>query len=277
MDGDEPTGGVMNDVSKESAETAVDEVRRLILQRIHSGVLQPGQRLGSERDLALELGVSRSTLRHALSALEQAGVVRRVPGRGGGTFVSHPKIERDLSSVAGLPAYLRRQGFTAGTRVISAAMAAADEATVASLDLKPGALVLDIVRVRLADGVPISLEEVRLPAERFPGLLELPLGGSLYELLEEHYSVTPAEVTERIEVVLAGPDEAAVLDIAPGSALLSITRTARTADGEPFEFSHDLFRADRTSILVRTQGKASASESARRNGHALELQRDAGP
>ena len=47
-----------------------------------------------------------------------------------------------------------------------------------------------------------------LPADRFPGLLELPLGGSLYELLDEHFGTRPGEAVERIEVVAASQDEA---------------------------------------------------------------------
>ena len=239
--------------------TAVDGARRRMLELIASGSLEPGQRLGSERELASDLGVSRSTLRQALVVLEQSGVVRRVPGRGGGTFVSRAKIERDLSSVVGVPALLRAQGFTAGSRVISASIMAADDPTAAALELEPGALVTEIVRIRLADGSPVSLEHARLPAGRFPGLVELPLSGSVYELLEEHYGVRPAEALERIEAVSAGPDEASVLDIAAGAPLLSITRTAKDGDGVPFEFSHDLFRADRTRILVRTPGAAGAA------------------
>ena len=78
------------------AEPSAADVRRALLGRIDAGDLRPGERLGSDRDLAASLGVSRSTLRHALGALYDEGVVRRVPGRGGGTFVSQSKIERDL-------------------------------------------------------------------------------------------------------------------------------------------------------------------------------------
>ena len=251
--------------------TAVDGARRRMLELIASGSLEPGQRLGSERELAIDLGVSRSTLRQALGVLEQSGVVRRVPGRGGGTFVSRAKIERDLSSVVGVPAMLRAQGFTAGSRVISTSILGADDATASALEIEPGGLITEIVRIRLADGSPVSLEHVRLPAGRFPGLLELPLGGSVYELLEEHYGVRPAEALERIEAVPAGLDEASVLDIPAGGALLSITRTTRDAEGVPFEFSHDLFRADRTRILVRTPGSAGTADSARARGRLIDL------
>jgi GntR family transcriptional regulator len=253
---------------------AAEDVRRMLAERISAGQLRPGQRLGAERALAAELGLSRATLRQALAALEESGLVRRVPGRGGGTFVSKGKIERDLSRVVGVPALLRSQGVVAGTRVLSARLSAAGESAAQALRLRPGDLVVDLVRIRLADGSPISVEQAMLPADRFPGLLELPLGGSVYELLEEHYSTRPKEALERIEVVAASPDEAKVLDIAAGAPLLSITRTTTDTDGEPIEFSHDLFRADRTRIVVRTPGHGVA-RPARARGRVIELRSQA--
>ena len=185
-------------------------------------------------------------------------MVRRVPGRGGGTFVAKGKIERDLSRIVGVPALLRSQGVVAGTRVLSARLTAADDVTAQALRARPGDLVVNLVRIRLADGSPFSLERAKLPAKRFPGLLELPLGGSVYELIEEHFGTEPSEAVERIEVALASPDEAAILDIEPGAPLMAITRTTTDAEGEPIEFSRDLFRADRTRIVVRTEGGARA-------------------
>jgi GntR family transcriptional regulator len=177
-----------------------------------------------------------------------------VPGRGGGTFVAKGKIERDLSRIVGVPALLRSQGVVAGTRVLSACLAEADDVTAQALRARPGELVVDLVRIRLADSRPFSLEHAKLPAKRFPGLLELPLGGSVYELIEEHFGTRPAEATERIEVAAASADEAAILDVEPGAPLLAITRIASDTDGDPIEFSRDLFRADRTRIVVRTEG-----------------------
>jgi GntR family transcriptional regulator len=242
---------------------AAEQARRQLLDQISRGQLRPGERLGAERDLAVGLGVSRSTVRQALAALAEAGVVRRVPGRGGGTFVRRQKIERDLSHVVGVPALLQAQGMTAGSRIVSTGMVAADEEARTALGLVVGDYVLDLVRIRLADGSPISLEHARLPAELFPGLLDLPLGGSLYELLQEHYGTVPGEAVEHIEVVPAAEDEGSILAVEPGAALLSITRTTQDGDGRIFEFSHDLFRADRTTITVRTPASRSRSNHGR--------------
>lgn len=251
---------------------AAEEVRRQLLEQISRGQLRPGERLGAERDLALSLGVSRSTVRQALAALEEAGVVSRVPGRGGGTFVRRKKLERDLSQVVGVPALLRQQGMTAGSRIVSTRMVAADDQTRAELGLDEGGYVFDVVRIRLADGTPISLEHARLPAQRFPGLLDEPLGGSLYELLQERYGTVPGEAVEHIEVVTAGEDEASILGLEPGAPLLSISRTTQDVDGVPFEFSHDLFRADRTTITVRTP---ATSRSRGGQGRVVQLRQRA--
>jgi len=250
--------------------TALD-LRRRILDQIQSGGLSPGQRLGGERELATDYGVSRSSLRQALAALDADGVIRRVPGRTGGTFVSSDKVDRDLSRIVGVPALLRDQGFTAGSRVMSSAVVAADTATSKALKIEPGDFVCDVVRIRLADSSPISLEHASFPAERFPGLLELSLGGSLYELLEAEFGVRPAEAEERIEVVSATADEGLILGVAEGAPLLSITRTSVDASGVPIEYSHDLFRADRTRITVRTQGRGGTAGAAVSRGKVLEL------
>jgi GntR family transcriptional regulator len=157
---------------------------------------------------------------------------------------------------------------TSGSRIVSTGIVGADEDAASALQLDAGAYVVDLVRIRLADGSPISLEHVRLPAERFPRLLDLPLGGSLYDLLREHYDTEPGEAEEHIEVVTAGEDEASILGTAPGAPLLSIRRTTQDPTGVVFEYSHDLFRADRTVITVRTPAAARDGVDA---GRALGL------
>jgi GntR family transcriptional regulator len=275
------TGGAAEPVpgaagTARAARTAED-VHRILADQISAGRLRPGQRLGAERALAAELGVSRAALRQALAVLEEGGLVRRVPGRGGGTFVSKGKIERDLSRVVGVPALLRSQGVVAGTRVLSAKLAAADETAARALRLNPGDLVIDLVRIRLADGSPFSVEHAMLPADRFPRLLEMPLGGSVYELLDERFSTRPKEAVERIEVVSASPGEAMILDVPAGAPLLSVTRTTVDSNDEPIEFSHDLFRGDRTRIVVRTPGHGGVTGASRGRGQVIELRAQAAP
>lgn len=227
-----------------------------VAEAIRAGGFQPGDRLPPERELAERLAVSRSTLRLALHDMERAGVVTRRPGRGGGTFVAVPRVERDLGSFAGLGEYIRRQGLEAGARVIGLALTAAGPDVAEALRIAPGDPIVTVDRVRLAGGEPIALERSRFPAERFPGLAEHALGGSLYELMREEYGLVPVRAVERIEPVAAEPGIAELLGVEPGTPLLAVERIAYDADGVPLEHADDLFRGDRTRVTVWTNPPA---------------------
>src|SRR5215471_12253423 len=99
------------------------------------GALVPGDRLPTEKDLAAWFGVSRMTLRHALAELTRRGLVTRTVGRHGGTFVAAPKLEQDLTTLAGFSEQLRRHGMVAGARVLTASQRAAGPAAGAALKI----------------------------------------------------------------------------------------------------------------------------------------------
>jgi GntR family transcriptional regulator len=236
-----------------------EELRRRIVADINAAV--PGAKLGSERELAQRYSTSRSSLRQMLAALEEAGLVHRAIGRAGGIFVSHAQVQRSLSDVVGVPAFLANQGYVAGTRVLSTRMTMPDPLTQQALELGAEDVVVEIQRVRLADGSPISLELARFPAEAFPGLLEEQLGGSIYEILESQYGLVTSRADERIEAVNATPDEASLLSVKPEAALLLITRVTYDQNGTPCEFSRDLFRGDRTRLAVTVAGRGVGVQS----------------
>lgn len=241
--------------------TRSEELRRRIVADLNSDAYGPGDKLGSERELAERYGISRSSLRQVLSALEEAGFVHRVIGRSGGIFVGHGQVERDLTDVVGVPAFLANQGYVAGTRVLSTKIAAPDVVTQQALNLGADDFVIEIQRVRLADGSPISLEVAQFPADAFPGLLEQQLAGSLYGILEKHYDLVTSRADERIEAVNATPEEATLLGVKQRSALLLITRIAYDQNDSPCEFSRDLFRGDRTRLAVTVKGHGLGVQS----------------
>jgi GntR family transcriptional regulator len=223
-----------------------------VVEAIRQGGYLPGDRLPPERELAERLKVSRATLRLALHDLERGGVVVRRPGRGGGTFVAAPKVERDLGSFTGLGEYIRRQGLVAGARVLSVNLAVAGPQTAEALRVEPDDAVITITRVRLAGGDPIALERSRFPARRFPDLAEQALGGSLYDLLRDKYGEAPERAVERMEPVAADDETAGLLDVPSGTPLLAVERVAYNAAGDPIEHANDLFRGDRTRVVVWT-------------------------
>jgi GntR family transcriptional regulator len=228
------------------------QIEDRLAEAIGGGDLSPGARLPPERELAERLGVSRMTLRQALDSLERRGMLTRTRGRRGGTFVAEPKIERDMTTMAGLTSQLRRQGHQAGARVLSAREGPCGRRTAGALGLSPGDPVFEISRLRLSDGLPLAIERSLFPAARFPGLLDGPLDGSLYEMLEERYSVPPARAVESLEPVIADASQAESLGIKLGAPLLLVERTAYDAAGVPVEYARDFFRGDRTRVLVES-------------------------
>jgi len=220
-----------------------------LAERIERGALVPGDRLPPERDLADELGVSRSVVRQAVLALATRGLVRRGVGRG--TFVHAPKVEHDRTGrVLGFTAQLERAGLQPGAEVLHAAGEPADPETALALELAPGDLVYRVERLRFGSGEPLTLERSCFPAGRVPRLLDADLDGSLYAILATEHDLAPERAVERLEPVLARAAEARALGVAPRSPLMLVTRTAYAADGTPVEHARDLHRGDRAAFVV---------------------------
>jgi GntR family transcriptional regulator len=219
---------------------------------IVSRKLQPGDKLPSEVEIATALGVSRMTLRQALSAIEAKGLIDRRRGRFGGNFVAAPRIELDHAGLPGFTEQMRRLDAAAGARVLRARTRRATAEVRAALGLDRGDRVHEILRVRSADGEPILLEEAYVPAAVFPDLLSADLTGSLYAVMRE-WGAAPFSAEEQIEATRADARQAELLEVDPGTPLLSITRTAYTESRVAVEFSRDHHRADRTRIRITSR------------------------
>ena len=228
------------------------QIERWFMAAVDRGDLVPGDRLPREQDLAAAFGVSRMTLRQALAALQGRGLLLRIPGRFGGTSIAEPKIECDLTGLAGFTEQLRRSNLRAGARVVQAVTLPAVRAVAGALQLDRGGAVHLVVRVRTARGAPLALERSYFPAELFADLLQRKLTGSLYGVLGADYGQRPTTATEVLEPAVARDDEARLLGVPPGSPLLLITRTAYAASGRPVEYARDLFRPDRVRVSVRS-------------------------
>ena len=225
------------------------QIEEQLAGQIASGELHTGERLPPERDLARDLNVSRMTVRQALSSLAARGLVERGAGRG--TFVAPRKVDHDLTRVAGFSEQLARQGLEPGAKIIDVSETPADWRVSAALEIAPKAPVVRIQRLRLADGVPMALEDSWFPAEHFPGFADHDLHGSLYALMRDVYGVAPVRAIERLEPVLARAHEARALDVPARAPLMLVERTAYGGDGTPVEFAHDRYRGDRARFVVR--------------------------
>ncbi|MFV0284858.1 MAG: GntR family transcriptional regulator [Demequina sp.] len=227
------------------------------------------EKLPPERELAEIFRVSRNRVRSALARLEARDRVVRVQGRSGGAYIneivraapvppllfdSHArKVLRDLTSVKGVPQMLEEQGYTAETRVLSETIEPAPPNIAEPLGLEVGAPTISLLRLRLADDEPLSLERMYLDLARFPTLLEHTPILSLYSLLEDTYGIAIVRTEETIEVTHAPRQVATLLKVRPWSPLLALRRIGRDSQGSPVEVSIDLFRGDKTRLRVTTE------------------------
>ena len=123
--------------------------------------LAPGDPLPSDAELCEEFGVSRMTARNAMAQLVQAGIVRRIPGRG--TFVAQQPVHRQAGSLISFSDEMRRRGRRPSSRVLDARTRAGTGVETVSLGLRSGSTVVELVRLRLADEEPIAIEASAFP------------------------------------------------------------------------------------------------------------------
>lgn len=258
LDVDDEALGGKPDLSAADDGPSHARIASWLLGRIGGGKLHPDDKLPPEEELAAALGVSRMTLRQALGSLEARGYIERRRGRSGGNFVREPRIEVDLSGLPGFTELMRRANVRAGARIVRAGIGPASAEVAAALELGRRRDVIEVIRVRSARRVPLALEETYLPAHLFPGFLDRSLTGSLYGLMRQHYGLSPHHAQEWLEPEISSAENAGLLEIEPGSALMLVTRKASTAAGVPVEYAHDRYRPDRTRISLNTGIDASS-------------------
>jgi GntR family transcriptional regulator len=105
-----------------------------------------------------------------------------------------------------------------------------------------------VSRLRKADGEPMCLETCIIPAKAVPGLEDLDLTGSLYELLKVRYGITASRAEQVIEATVLDEADAALLRVAPFSAALRASRTSYDLHGVSVEYAVSTYRADRYSL-----------------------------
>jgi GntR family transcriptional regulator len=137
------------------------QLEEVLHKAIRQGDFRAGARLPSEDELIAVHTVSRTTVRTAIQSLIARGLVEI--RRGKGTFVIEPVISQELTALTGFVEDLHALGKKASTQVLDRRLVAASETVARQLNVKRGASVARIQRVRLADGSPLSFDETYLP------------------------------------------------------------------------------------------------------------------
>ncbi|MDX2204672.1 MAG: GntR family transcriptional regulator [Hyphomicrobiaceae bacterium] len=223
------------------------KVRRYLLRCIGKGIWLPGQAIPSEFAIAAKTGVSQGTARRAIAELADEGILKRHQGRG--TFVADaadPAVLQFPFFTDGSPT---RFELDCGPCVVLRGVASPAER--AALELKAGATVLRLYRLRQFKGSPVMSEAITLPTHIFQALKPAQATHAMYDLYQREFGVHVVRMTDRLSAVPADRKLAKQLGLDIGTPLLRLERVARAIDDSKVELRVNYCHSDNLHYLVR--------------------------
>lgn len=226
------------------------QVKEYLLREIKTGRYQPDDMIPSERELAEEFELNRLTVRQAINELVQERILYRQ--RGVGTFVSTPKIEQPLAKLTSFSTDMQNRGIVPGAQVVSSKIIRAGKIVGAELQVDEHIEVLELVRLRTANGEPMALERSYLIADQVKPLHGMDMENkSLYSVLEEVCGIKLVKAIQSIEVTSIYPEEAGMLEIGQNEPAMLFQRTTYTEGADkPLEYVKSLYRGDRYKFMI---------------------------
>lgn len=226
------------------------QIQQRLLEQIHSGELKPGEPLPSIQQIATRMGVSQMTVRQAVGALCELGVVYSRQGKG--TFISGIKLERDFRQVLSFTEETLARGARPSSTLLSFRIQTPTPEVKEALGLSESDRVFHLHRVRNSDSVPMGIESSSLPVHLCPRLLEtFDPTTSLYEELANQYGIQLMVTDEVVEVGSATTEDARLLQIPPQSPVFLFMRVSYLEEGTPAEHVRSVYRGDKYKIVNR--------------------------
>ena len=244
----------MSAIDRDAPEPIHRQISDGIRLKVASGEWPPHYRLKSEPELAQELGVSRGTLRRALSTLIVEGILRQVRGRG--TFVTSTIIEPAIAQkLTTLTEDFAHQGVLTETEVKACELLDPPKPVAALLEAIDGGKVLRLVRVRSTAQGPVALLHNYVRADIVPGIETQNFSElSLFGVLEQNYKLKIGSARRTFSAVKAAAEVAEALGVPEGAPVQYLQQVTYLQDDRPVEYSDVWIHSDRlqvTSLLSR--------------------------
>lgn len=217
-----------------------EQVMQRILSNIDEGVYGPGDRLPNEAELCEEYGVSRITLRRAVEELSKKGVLEKHQGKG--TFVAALSENIRLKEIQSFHESQKRQGKKSTTKVLKAGSVRASARDTAELRLAPGQNVIETIRVRYVEDIPVVLE-INHFSMAYSYLTEYDLDGSLYNILRG-FGVEPTKASHEVSLTMADSSTAQRLSVPKDTPLVLLQEVVYDQKGRPLHTSKQFIRGD---------------------------------
>jgi GntR family transcriptional regulator len=234
----------MKNISRSSKVPLYYQLYEILHDQIQEGVWKPEDMLPTESELVEHYQLSRATVRQAFEMLVNQGLVYR--RRGQGTFVSRPVFEQNLNRIVSFWEDMHQRGLKPGTRVLSSELIQASEDVIENLEIESNEELASLVRLRLADDEPLSVEHSLLVHKYCQGILEQDYANSsLRKMLADQYNINITNAKQKIRAVPATKKLAKLLNVDPDAPLLHIDRISYADDGTPIEYLRINLRGDR--------------------------------
>ena len=203
--------------------------------QIETGVFEVGQRLPSERVMAEQFGVSRMTLRQAVTSLVEEGILTRYVGSG--TFVASDRVREKMRGTTSFTEIIQNLGKTPSSKVLSYQKTKANEVECDKLQLKKGAQIIRMERIRYADELPICYEVASIPYRLIEDFAKNDIANHFYDTLA-NAGKKIGRSEQIISAKIVNKEIANFLSIKQSSAILALTQVSYFAntDETPFEY-----------------------------------------
>jgi len=240
-------------VSEELNKPLYVRIQEHIAELILSGKLAPDAKIQSEREYSEDLGVSRMTVRRAITELVNEGLLERK--HGSGTYVAKAKVTYESRELANYVHAMQARNIATASQMLEFGEVTASRRLAESLQIEIGNPIYRVAVLRFANRVPVILERVFLPCIRCPALEEWDLEKtSIYDLLTDVYHLAPGRISQTMEAVVATDTVAQQLRVEEGFPLLMLSRIIfGMTDKSPIVFSQDFLRGDYARIHTDTQ------------------------
>ncbi|HVJ53409.1 MAG TPA: phosphonate metabolism transcriptional regulator PhnF [Aliidongia sp.] len=229
------------------------QIDQSLSREIASGNWQPGEKLPTEQALSIRFGVNRHTIRRAIQAMVQRGLLRVEQGRG--TFVQEGIIDYVVGRRTRFTENIQRNRRHPSYEVLKAGEMLPPFAVARQLKLAPRAPVVMVERLSSAGGSPISLSTMYFPAARFAGFDKAHAeAGSVTEALKRFGVADYTRAVTRLTARLPTAEEARHLKQPVTRPVLLSEAVDIDAEGVPIAVNVTRFASDRVQIVFGGDG-----------------------
>jgi DNA-binding GntR family transcriptional regulator len=242
-----------------SSRPLYEQLKQTLIGNILAGVYVYGDKLPGEMSLVETYGVSRITVRRALSELVLEGYLSSQQGRG--TFVSFRRVQQQLRSFGGFSESTSDGIKNKSSHILVKAVEAADPEVAEKLGLEPGGEVIHLRRIMSDASIPYMIDDAYFIASMYPGLLELLEDNvSTFGIMQKKYGLVFARADKALGVIRAGAEHAGILKCVPGDPLFSIKKVIYDPAGLPIHYSHYVVLGDRCVYTLTVSGDQADME-----------------